>query len=308
MVERLGIDLKYIYFTTRQGKFIAPLKYLCQTVMTLIFLVRKRYQLVFIQDPPIFAVLPAYLHGLFSSTRFVIDAHTPPLTSPVWAWTLPLHRFLSRRAITTIVTNDYLQKLVASWGAHAFVLEDPPIKPDLSRPMHLEDAALNIAVVSLASPDEPIEEVLGAARNLPDMHFYITGDFAKSYQHIIDSAPPNAHFMGYLKEEFFPLLDAADVVLDLCVDDHQFLSGANEALWLGKPLVTSKGTVLENYFNKGTIHVDNTAEGIRQGLLEMQKHLSDFQVGILALQDERRGQWYEKARALLALIQENTSF
>jgi glycosyltransferase involved in cell wall biosynthesis len=262
---------------------------------------------VFIQDPPIFAVLPVYFYSLLSPTKFIIDAHTPPLLSPIWAWTLPLHRFLSRRAITTIVTNDYLQKLVASWGAHAFVLEDPPIEPDMSKPMHLEDSALNVVMVSSASPDEPVEEVLKAARELPEMRFYITGDFTESYQHMIDSAPPNVYFTGYLREDFFPLLDAADVIVDLCVEDYQFLSGANEALWLGKPLITSKGPVLEGYFNKGTIHIDNTVEQIRQSILDMRKCLSEYQAEMRVLQAERRDEWQQKAKVLIHQIQQAVS-
>lgn len=304
MAQHLGMDLKHIYITAKQGKYYAPFKYFYQLIATLIFLVRKRYQLVFIQDPPILAAIPVYLYSLLSPTRFIIDAHTPPLVSPIWAWTLSLHRFLSRQAITTIVTNDYLQKLVASWGANAFVLEDPPIRPNISKPMHLEGDALNVVMVSSASPDEPVKEVLKAARDLPDMRFYITGDYAKSYQHIIDSAPPNVRFTGYLREDFFPLLDAADVVMDLCVDDHQFLSGANEALWLGKPLITSKGPVLEGYFNKGTIHVDNTSTEIRQGLLEIQGKLTKFETDMLSLQVIRRRNWWARIDQLLTLIQQ----
>jgi glycosyltransferase involved in cell wall biosynthesis len=306
MAQHLGTDLKHVYIIAKKGKYYAPFKYFYQLIATLIFLVRKRYQLVFIQDPPIFAVLPVYFYSLLSHTKFIIDAHTPPLLSPIWAWTLPLHRFLSRRAITTIVTNDYLQKLVASWGANAFVLEDPPIEPDMSKPMHLEDSALNVVMVSLASPDEPVKEVLKAARDLPDMRFYITGDFA-NYRHIMDSAPPNVYFVGYLREDFFPLLDAADVILDLCVDDYQFLSGANEALWLGKPLITSKGPVLEGYFNKGTIHIDNTAESICRAIITMRDDLPMFEAGIRALQEERRREWQQKAEALIRLIQQAMS-
>lgn len=304
MAQHLGMDLEHIYITAKQGEYYALFKYPYQLIATLIFLVRKRYQLVFIQDPPIFAALPVYLYSLFSSTKFIIDAHTPPLLNPIWAWTLPLHRFLSRRAITTIVTNDYLQKLVASWGANAFVLADPPIEPEISKPMRLEDSAMNVVMVSSASPDEPIREVLKAARGLPEMRFYITGDYTKSRQHIIDSAPPNVHFTGYLREDFFPLLAAADVIIDLCVEDYQFLSGANEALWLGKPLVTSKGPVLEGYFNKGTIHVDNTAMEIRQGLLETGNNLAKFEADMVSLQAERRRDWWARIDQLLTLIQQ----
>jgi glycosyltransferase involved in cell wall biosynthesis len=304
MAQLLGLDLRHIYITTKQGRCHALYKYPYQFIATMTLLVRKRYQLVFVQDPPIFAALPAYSYGLVSSTKFIIDAHTPPLLSPVWAWTLPLHRFLSRRAIRTIVTNDYLEQLVASWGAGAFVLQDPPIEPHIFEPTCLEDGAVNVVMVSSASPDEPIKEVLKAARDLPEMRFYITGDYSKSRQHIIDSASSNVHFTGYLREGFFSLLNAADVIMDLCVEDYQFLSGANEALWLGKPLITSKGPVLEGYFNRGTIHVDNTAAGIRRGLLETQDRLVELEAEMLSLQVVRRREWWTRANQLLTLIEQ----
>jgi len=304
LAELLGMDLKYIYITARQGKSHALYKYSYQFFATLIFLLRHRYRLIFIQDPPIFAALPVYLYSLVSAARFVIDAHTPPLLSPLWAWTLPLHRFLSRRAVTTVVTNEYLKQLVETWGAPAFVLEDPPLTfGPLTLPV-LQPGALNIVMVSSASPDEPVREVIAAARTLPEVHFYITGDYARLRPRVLtEDVPPNVHFTGYLREGFFPLLAAADVIMDLCTEDYQFLSGANEALWLGKPLITSQGPVLEHYFNRGTVHVDNTAEGIRAGVIQVQANLEALKAEMVALQAIRYREWWEKAAALIALIQ-----
>ena len=88
-------------------------------------------------------------------------------------------------------------------------------------------------------------------------------------------------------------------------NDHTFQSGTNEALWLGKPLITSNWLILRRYFNKSTTHIGNAVEDIQQVLLEMQKKLSNFQAEMLALQEERRRQWQEKAETLLLLIQQN---
>jgi hypothetical protein len=48
---------------------------------------------------------------------------------------------------------------------------------------------------------------------------------------------------------------------------------------------------IRNYFDKGTIHAG----------------YSGFQSGMLALQEERRREWWEKAEDLLDLIQQNAS-
>jgi glycosyltransferase involved in cell wall biosynthesis len=274
--------------------------------MSLAFLVWHRYQLVLVQDPPIFAVLPVYVYSLFSKARFIIDSHTDALQAPFWEWTLPLHRFLERRAITTIVTNDCLREMIEGWGGHGSTLEDPPAQFNISKPTALPDSTLNVVMVSTADYDEPIREVLEVARGLQDVDFYITGDFSRSdyYQSIVESASENVHFTGYLREGYFALLNAADVIMCLSTEDNTFLSGANEALWLGKPLITSDWPILRRYFSKGTIHIDNSVEQIRQGILNMRDHLDAYQAEMHALQAERRRDWWARVDQLLPLIQQ----
>jgi len=304
--QRLGADVQHIYITTKRGRSVAPIKYFFQAIMTFAFLVWHRYQLVLVQDPPIFAALPVYVYSLFSKARFIIDSHTDALQAPFWEWTLPLHRFLESRAITTIVTNDRLREIVEGWGRHGFTLEDPPAEFHISKPTVLPDGTLNVVVVSTADYDEPIREILEVARDLREVDFYITGDFSRSnyHQSLVESAPKNVHFTGYLREGYFALLDAADVIMCLTTEDNTFLSGDNEALWLGKPLITSDWPILRRYFSKGTIHVDNSVEQIRQGVLEMRQHLDTYQTEIRVLQAERRRDWWARIDQLLALIQQ----
>jgi glycosyltransferase involved in cell wall biosynthesis len=305
MGGQLGTAVQRICFTAKRGRRIAPIKYFSQTLMTLAWLVRHRYQLIFVQDPPIFAVLPVYCYSLLSKAHFIIDSHTDALQAPFWEWTLPLHRFLDRRAIITIVTNDHLREMIESWGGHGFTLQDPPAEFEILKPRKLPESTLNIVVVSTADYDEPIDEILQAARDVPSVDFYITGDFTRSPRHvtIVDSAPDNVHFTGYLHEGYFDLLAAADVIMCLSTEDNTFLSGANEALWLGKPLITSDWPLLREYFLKGAIHVDNTAEGIRRAITTMRDDLSGFEADMRALQRTRRQEWWERATDLLQIIQ-----
>jgi glycosyltransferase involved in cell wall biosynthesis len=304
MGECLGLDVRHVYVTARRGRYVAPFKYLAQAFMTLFLLIRHRYRLVFIQDPPIFAALPVYIYGLFTGTRFVIDSHTDALQASWWEWTLPLHRFLERRAITTVVTNDQLREMIEGWGERGFTLQDPPAQFNIPETTVLPESALNIVMVSTADYDEPVEEVLDAARQLPTVDFYITGDFTRSprLQQIVDGAPDNAHFTGYLREGYFALLAAADVVMCLSTEDNTFLSGDNEALWLGKPIITSDWPLLRAYFDQGTIHVDNSTESIVQAVVSMRDDLPAFKAGIQTLQKVRRAEWEERMNELLDQI------
>jgi glycosyltransferase involved in cell wall biosynthesis len=304
--QHLGADVRHIYITRKKGWYIAPVKYCCQTLMTLALLSRVRPQLIFVQNPPVFAALSVYLHSQLFKTFFIIDSHTDALLAPFWKWTLPVHRFLSLRAMTTMVTNNHLQQIIASWGAPAFVLSDVPcIFPQRQR-VHLPDSSLNVAVVSSASYDEPIEQVLAAARILPDISFFITGNYlTKSRQGMVKKAPGNVHFVGYLPDEkFYGLLEEVQVVMSLTTEDYTYQSGASEALWLGKPIITSNWPLLQRYFNQGTIHVDNSIESIRQALLTMKCNLQDYQAEILMLRRERMQEWQEKAQALTHLVEQ----
>jgi glycosyltransferase involved in cell wall biosynthesis len=309
IAKRFNIDIDYVYFTTKQGLLYAPIKYAYQAIATLVLLARRRPDVVLVQNPPTFAPLFVYLYSLVFGKKFIIDTHTGALIYPQWQWTLPLQRYLSSRALTTVLTNEHLAQEVASWGVNSFALPDPPMTFEIPEPMTLKESALNVVMVSVAYPDEPVAEMVQVARDLPDMDFYITGDFTNStyFQDVVRDAPSNVHFTGFLREDYFALLAAVDVIACLTTDDHTFLSGANEALWVGKPLITSDWPVLGSYFDKGTIHVDNTVDSIRRALLEIKKRYSDFQAGMLALQEERRREWYEKAEAFLDLIQRDIS-
>jgi hypothetical protein len=98
------------------------------------------------------------------------------------------------------------------------------------------------------------------------------------------------------------LLRACDVILCLTKDNHTFQSDANEALWMGKPLITSDWPILKEYFNKGTIHTDNSIESIHKALLQMQNNLAALKAEMVLLQEERKAQWYEKAEKLVRMI------
>lgn len=304
----LGADVQHVYVTRKKGWYIAPFKYFFQTIMTLASLHRHRYELVICQNPPVFATLAVYLYSLFAPVLFVIDSHTDALLASFWKWTLPLHRFLSRRAITTMVTNEHLRQIVGSWNADAFVLRDVPNTCPMRR-VDLPEAALKVAVVSSAAYDEPTAQILEAANAVPHVAFYITGNHsARSAQVAGEKTPANVHFTGYLPDdEFYGLLDAVHVVMCLTTEDHTHQSGASEALWLGKPIITSDWPLLQAYFERGTIHVDNTAGGIRQALSIMERDLPIFEAEILSLRERRHCEWQEKSQELVSLVQQAMS-
>ena len=94
------------------------------SIRTFKILIREKPAIIFVQNPPIIAPLVAYLYTKIRKSKFVIDSHTGALLAPWWKWSLPLHAFLSRRALITIVTNKYLNDMVRAWRAKTFILAD----------------------------------------------------------------------------------------------------------------------------------------------------------------------------------------
>ncbi len=157
--------------------------------------------------------------------------------------------YLSRRAIVTIVTNSYLERIVLEWGAPAFVMIDPPIHC-----LSFEDAdihldSFNVMVVSSVSYDEPIDNILQTARSLPDVHFHVTGKYHERRPEVVAHAPENVTFLGFLPDDqYYGLMKEIQVVMCLTTENHTLQSGANEALWLGKPIITSDWPLLQKNF------------------------------------------------------------
>jgi glycosyltransferase involved in cell wall biosynthesis len=304
IADKLGIKLCAIQSLKRHYVY-APLRYVLQTVRTWAILVREKPRLVFVQNPPIFAAVVVYIYAKLCKAQYVIDSHTGALMAPWWKWSLPIHAFLSRRAITTIVTNEYLEALVESWGANSFILGDIPTTFPQGKPFPL-NGKFSIAVINTFSPDEPVGEILRAAASLPEVWFYITGDPIRAKKEHLKNPLPNVKFTGFLPDEdYFGLLRNAQAVMVLTTDDHTMQRGACEAVSLGKPIVTSDWPILREYFDKGTIHVDNSAQGIREAVIRMQAERETFEDEILILQQERWQEWRQKQAELLRLIEDS---
>ncbi len=305
IADKLQLKLHLVHSLKRRP-FLAPLRYILQAAKTIMILIRVRPQVVFVQNPPIFAPLLIYLYTRLWGGGYIIDAHTTALLGPVWKWSLPLHAFLSRRALTTIVTNDYLQAMVKGWGANTFIIADIPTELPQGKPFSL-DNKFTVAVINTFSPDEPIDEILKAAVTLPDVQFFITGDLIRAKKSFLGDPPENVKFTGFLPdEEYLGLLRAVQAIMVLTTRDHTMQRGACEAVALGKPIITSNWPLLQTYFHKGTVHVDNTSQAIRDGVRKMQQEWQTLGHEVLLLQQERQEEWQEKHRALIKLIEQQS--
>ncbi|OVE79607.1 hypothetical protein BVY01_02015, partial [bacterium I07] len=176
--QSLGIDILHISYFKYMRPVYAPVKYPLMAVRTLIELFKRKPDLVFCMSPPLFCALFVYIYGAIAGKRFIIDAHTGSLISKPWVWLRPLHRFLSKRAVATMVTNEELANLVRSWGGCAMIITPPITFPDVNK--QSLTGKRNVLVVNTFAPDEPLDEIMRVAEHFPDVLFHVSGDVEKA--------------------------------------------------------------------------------------------------------------------------------
>ena len=273
---------------------LSPLRYLVQGIETFFALLGKRPDLILVANPPIFASLVVWFYCLFTKARFVTDTHTGAFDRPRWRCFLWLYRFLGKRALTNILHNDPLTKRVACWGLPAVCIGNFPFHLKTDRHYHFMEG-FNIVVVCSFDEDEPIYKVIEAARCLPDVNFYITGSLKAAPKQIKENRPTNTILTDFLPvDEYVALLKGADVVVCLTTKDLTLQSGAQEALELERPIITSDWPVLCEAFYRGTIHIDNTSAGLISAIKEMRDRHGVYLNEIKRLRTEQHEQWQKR--------------
>lgn len=289
--RELGIDVEFIEVTKRRGLWAAPYKYPLQLLKTVRLLKQRRPRLLFVQSPPWFAVATAAVYCALVGGRYLIDAHSAALLSPLWTRPRLVNRLLFRRAVATVVTNEHFAAELEAWGARAVVLRDVPTEFVRSARIELP-AGFNVMVVNTFSFDEPLEAAMEAARQVPDVTFHVTGRIPGDSRSVTAAAPSNVKFTDYLSDEdYYGLMERVDAVMCLTTRDHTMQRGACEALSMGRPIITSDSELLRAYFKQGTIHVDNSLPAIREAVERMRADHSRFLAEIQELRHSQLEQW-----------------
>jgi len=304
IARRLGGE-SYMVYSPGWGSHPATVlfKYLSQTIKSLWLLIRKRPAVVFVMAPPVIACVPVWLYCSVTGTPFVIDAHTGAFLNPRWSRLQWIQRFFSRRARTTIVTNTYLQKRVQEWGAAATIVRDVPVYFAAPSPCELE-GKWNMTLVASFCDDEPLDEFLAAAAECPEVSFHVTGNTKKLPSETLNSAPANVRFTGFLSDsDYVGLVQASDAVIALTDRDHTMQRAAYEAIYLGRPVVTSDFDCLREAFPLGTVHVPPTSEGIAAGIREMCREHDRYEQEAETLRTRKLDTWEDVATHLRSLLE-----
>lgn len=279
-----------------------PLRYLLSALRTVAYLAAARPRSLIVANPPIFAALIGWLYARLAGVPLVLDSHPISFgqkSNRLGRLFLPVHAALARRANTTIVGTDDLARRVRAWGGRADVVhEAPPLTwagPGRCTPGHRRSRVLWTGIFA---SDEPFPAVVDAARLCPDVDFLVAGDIRRCP---VDPrhAPGNVIWLGFLRGEDYHLaLAGADVILALTDDTTSAMRAAAEAVYAGKPLVTSDLPHLSALFPEA-VHVRNEAGAIAAGVraaLKERERLAGLAPRMRELQLER---WETQRRMLL---------
>lgn len=293
IANEFGATCYYVHFLALKKPWIAPLKYLHHAIRTLAILIKQKPSVVFVQNPPLFAPLVVWLYCRATGTSMILDSHTGVFVESKWTWLSGLHRFLARRAEVNIVTNEHLRGILEDWGARTFVIADVPV--DCATVTPCATSRDVVTVINTFSYDEPIDEVLRAARLLPGVHFNVTGDSARSDPALVELAGANVTFTGFLsRQQYIETVAASAAAVVLTTANHTMQRGAYEAMSMGVPVVTSDWPLLRSTFFKGVIHVDNRAESISNAVQKILANRDRYVAEILDLRRHRRLIWSDK--------------
>lgn len=322
LAQACGGEHRTFYDLAIRSRPLVPLRYALSSVRTLAYLVRRRPRAVVMQCPPAPAAALALGWGRVAGAPVVLDTHPASFERRgAQALMRPLVARLARRAAACIVTTPRLGEQVRRWGGRPLVVHEAPMpwserihpgdagsaRPDRDGP-HADPAGpvgrvrpAQVLFVCTFAPDEPVTELLDAARILPDVRFSITGDRRRLTPELRRAAPANVRFAGYLgPEEYVRALTDADVVVSLTSREDSVQRSAYEAVDALAPLVLSDWPHMHELFEHA-VFVCNGGDSIAAGIADA---LARSDALRQAAPDARRAQWrrWERQRVQLRAV------
>lgn len=250
------------YFVRAKSRFLA-LRYLKQHVRTRSILRTERPNLIVVMQPPPVALLSVTSYARKHRAVVVGDLHTGAFLGRKWSWTTPWVMRTLRKYGGAVVPNKDLAELCQAAGVEVFVshgwispLEDEgQILPD-----GLARDTTYVLVPFTYRSDEPVDEVLEAARMCPDITWVLT---SRAPESVTRRAPSNVLFTGFVSDgEFQALQLHARAVLALTTQPSTMQSAGYEAVAAATPLITVRERVLVDYFGDHAIYTTIDARGI----------------------------------------------
>jgi glycosyltransferase involved in cell wall biosynthesis len=303
VARALGGEARTFYRLRIVRKPLVPLRYLLNTISTSSYLLSRRPHAVIVTNPPIFPALIAVLYCIATKAPLLLDSHPSAFgTAPMAKQFAGLHAWLARRAATTMVTVPELAEIVTAWGGRADIVHEAP-PAHRAAPAGPLSGRPRILYIGRFADDEPTAEVVEAARLVSGADVLITGDARKCPASLLESAPANVIFTGFLEgHNYDRALEQADAIVVLTRHPLAVNRGAYEAVYFERPLIISDLPAMTPLFPYA-ISVSNDSVSIACGIqsaIERHPDLVSACPHARALQEQRWQQQLDELRELLS--------
>jgi len=284
------------------SKILLPWRYLIAATKTLYVLLREQPKVVFVQNPPTMSVMLIWLYARFRRVSFIPDSHCSVFNSRKWRRFLWIYKYIAKQALTNIAHNHRYVEEIKAWGAHSVNLGSVPRKMQTTQTYTVRPG-FNVMFPCSFQGDEPVSEVIKAARTLTDVNFYITGNFRRAPRELVDDAPSNTIFTGFLSnEEYVALMKACTAVMCLTTRDDTNQSGAYEAIAVNRPIILSDWALLREIYNKGAVFANNDSVSLARAVLKIRDNYIFYLEQIALLREETMAIWESNYCELRAAI------
>lgn len=265
-----ALEIPAIFISGGEGNLLG--RYWRQWRETRRFL-RRTPQLrkIVVMLPPLPALLSV---SLGTTLRIAGDMHTGVFSDPKWKWALPLTMRILRKRGVGVVTNSDLANVFSSGGAAAIILHDQ-LTDDYVDDGHAFESEILRALgnpdwilVPLAyAYDEPLGELIEAARRTPGLCWVLTGNAPRAFR---ESAPANVVFPGYISDaDYRRAVVRAAAIAALTTKENTMQRAGYEAMSASQALVTTPMVVLKDFFGQAALFTEPSAEGIAAAALQV---------------------------------------
>lgn len=298
MAREIGAQLVNLHLN-RYPRVIRILKGILSTVF---LFHREKPETVIVQNPSFMLALTAVLCKSIFRYRIGIDTHNSGFgLYRDYKWLHSILLFIQTRADFIIAHNDELRRLMEKKCHRIVALPDPiPVIPETDR-LSL-NGRHNVLFVCRFNDDEPYDEVIKAAKKLPnDILVYISGNYKDKIN--LGDVHINVRLLEWIGwEEYNAYLWSVDAIMVLTKREHCLLCGAYEAVSVSKPLITSNTETLKGYFSSGSIYVRNDSNDIAAAILSSFERKTELETGIAQLKTQLIKDWHIRKTELLKLL------
>lgn len=306
LADELGGRAEVIFTPRLTARALIPIRYLVCALWTVVALLRHRPRRVIVVNPPLWPAVLIWSYASLTGARWYLDSHPGGFGAQgheLERRLQPLHRFLIRRADGVLVASRPWADVVESLGTPAVVVHEPP-RPR-GRAERREPTERAVALfVGVFAPDEPYDAVVEAARLRPEVDWHLTGDPDRAPAGLVDTAPSNVEFTGYLgPDDFDAALAGADVVIALTTEPTSVMRAGFEAVDSGTALVVSDHPIVVDAFPAAAA-TPNEARGIATAVADLLTDPEATRRRVAAGRRHHADQWLAQRDALIALVEE----